>query len=69
MVRPATVVQPIAEVGGLKDNRHAIMHIGDEVVGLGDDHGTRLQRLASRAVLPFVQRPANVIGWASARVK
>jgi hypothetical protein len=28
--------------------------IGDEVVGLGDDHGTRLQRLAGRAVLPFV---------------
>ena len=49
-------------------DRHAVVHFGDEIVWLGDEHRARLQHLNRRLVLPFI--PATkVIGSPSARVK
>jgi hypothetical protein len=33
---------------------HAIMDLGAEIVGFGDDHGARLDALAGLAIFPFV---------------
>ena len=34
----SAVVEPGREILGFKDNRHAVMHFGNEIVRLGDEH-------------------------------
>ena len=41
----------------IEDHRHAGVHFGDEIVGLGDDHRARRQRLAAHSVFPRIPQP------------
>jgi hypothetical protein len=57
--RPHLSAQPWRELVFGQQHWHAVVDVGHERVGLGDDHGAGLQLLAARAVFPFVPQPSS----------
>jgi len=60
---PRVAGEPRIEVLWLQQHRHPIMDLAHELVGGGDDHRARLQRLTGLDVLPLVPQSRNGRGW------